>query len=933
MSNSEDISYYQEKLGQWFFPENLEYVESLFQQYLQDPLTVDSHWRKIFDSIAEGHPSATGKAPSFALDDQPQIITPKKEDAINSSAITQGLGYSPADAMSYSYRCWGHLSANIDPLQLIPRERKPELELPYYNIDRNNSSINVKDNISAYQWYQMLNTIYCGDIGVEFEHIQNQNEKDWLYTAFESMQLQSTLNDKDKRHLLKTLCAAENLEKHLASRYPGTKRFGIEGAESLIPLLEQAIQSAGELGAQEIVLGMPHRGRLNVLVNIMGKNAKELFAEFEGKQTFGTTGDVKYHQGFSSNVITRGGEVHIAMSFNPSHLEIVAPVVIGSVRARQERRSDTERDQVVPIVLHGDAAFAGQGVVMETFQMSQTRAYKVGGAIHIIINNQIGFTTNRQDDARSTLYCTEVAKIIQAPIFHINSDNPEKVIEVMKIAMAYRYQYKKDVIIDLVCYRRRGHNETDEPSSTQPQMYRKIREQDTTYAIYLNSLIAKGVVSESDFTEYQAQYRQLLDKGQFEPPLVTKQPNSSMFVDWAPYLNHNWDDETNTTYSLPQLIKLAKKIATIPEEIQPQAQVQKIYLDRLQMAAGKKPINWGMAELLSYASLAVEGYQIRLSGQDSQRGTFSHRHSAVLDQQTGRAWRPLSALNTEVSVAIYDSLLSEEAVLGFEYGYSSTEPNCLVLWEGQFGDFVNGAQVVIDQFIASAEHKWSRMSGLTLLLPHGYEGQGPEHSSARLERFLQLCAEQNMQICIPTTPSQIFHLLRLQMIRKMRRPLIIFSPKMLLRHKNATSTLEQLATGQFEPVLVPSERNYQKTTHIILCSGKIYYHILEEVERLNATHICIIRLEQLYPFPEDILQKELMFFKRLRSVTWCQEEPINQGAWYTCNHIMRKTITSCFPKVELKISAREASSAPACGYMKTHIEEQKYLISEAINTL
>ena len=916
-----------QKLSQWFFPENLEYVETLFNKYREDHNSVDSHWQKIFSSIdSPNELKAT-------------IVDGKQSSIVSDATTTRGIStinnvqYTISELMCANYRLWGHYAANIDPLQLQVIERKPELELAYYGISKEQSSLKVEDKYSAIEWFQRLNKIYCQDIGVEFEHINSQLEKDWLYAKFENIQLNHSPTKEQQISLLRTLCAAENLEKHLASRYPGTKRFGLEGAESLIPLLEQSIKQAGLLGAQEIVMGMPHRGRLNVLVNIMGKSARELFDEFEGKQTFGTTGDVKYHQGFSTNVQTPGGEVHLALNFNPSHLEIVSPVVIGSVKARQDRRRDSNHEKVVPIVLHGDAAFSGQGVVMETFQMSLTRAHKVGGTIHIIINNQVGFTTHRQDDARSTKYCTEVAKIIKAPIFHINADNPEKVLEIAKMAMEYRYKYKKDVVIDLVCYRRRGHNETDEPSSTQPIMYKTIKSLPTTYNLYMQRLVTEKIVIEHDFLNYQRHYRTLLDKDQFQVPMLIKEPNTTMFVDWLPYLNHNWDTPADTSFNFNRLQQLANKISEIPAAIKAQAQVQKIYQNRQQMAAGKMPINWGMAELLAYATLADENYSIRLSGQDSQRGTFSHRHSTVFDQNTAEEWRPLTKINPDVKVEVFDTLLSEEAVLGFEYGYASTKPDTLTIWEAQFGDFGNGAQVVIDQFIASAEHKWSRLSGLTLLLPHGYEGQGPEHSSARLERFLQLCAEQNMQICIPTTPSQIFHLLRLQLIRPMRRPLVILTPKMLLRHSAATSTLEELATTSFMPVIVPSNVNYQQITKVLLCSGKIYYHLQEALDKAEISNICIIRIEQLYPFPDVILQRQIMHFKKLKAVVWVQEEPLNQGAWYTSQHNMKAAVSNCFTDIELKVIAREASSAPACGYVNIHQQEQQQLINEALKKI
>jgi 2-oxoglutarate dehydrogenase E1 component len=732
--------------------------------------------------------------------------------------------------------------------------------------------------------------------------------------------------------LLERLTAAEGLEKYLGSRYPGVKRFGLEGGESLIPCLDELIQRAGSYGAKEIVLGMAHRGRLNVLVNTLGKNPKELFDEFEGKKLADSgSGDVKYHQGFSSNVMTEGGEIHLALAFNPSHLEIVSPVVEGSVRARQTRRNDPNGTQCVPIIMHGDAAFAGQGVVMETFQMSQTRGYGVGGTIHIVINNQVGFTTSKQEDARSTEYCTDVAKMIQAPILHVNADDPEAVMFVTQMAMDYRHEFKNDVVIDLVCYRRRGHNEADEPAATQPVMYEKIRKLTTTRNLYAEKLVADGVITEDEAKQIELDYRDELDKGDHVVKSLVKEPNKDLYVDWTPYLGHEWTAKCKSSVALKTIQKLGKKLTHVPEGFSVQRQVSKIVSDREKMTAGALPINWGYGEVMAYATLLNEGHPIRITGQDVGRGTFSHRHAVLHNQKDGAHHIALEHIaENQPKFEIYDSLLSEEAVMAFEYGYSTTAPNGLVVWEAQFGDFANGAQVVIDQFLTSGEHKWGRLCGLTLLLSHGYEGQGPEHSSARLERFLQLSAEHNIQVCVPTTPSQVFHMLRRQVKRPLRKPLVAITPKSLLRHKEATSELDDLTSGTFKTVLPEKEpSDPKKVTRLILCSGKVYFDLLERKKADERDDVAIVRIEQLYPFPGDDLDELLSQHSKLKHVVWCQEEPMNQGAWYCSQHHMRNALHRHNPKLYLQYAGRDASAAPACGHMSVHIEEQKKLVNDA----
>ena len=677
---------------------------------------------------------------------------------------------------------------------------------------------------------------------------------------------------------------------------------------------------------------MAHRGRLNVLVNTFGKNPRELFDEFEGKKKIELgSGDVKYHQGFSSNVMTAGGEVHLAMAFNPSHLEIVSPVVEGSVRARQDRRNDSTGEKVLPISIHGDAAFAGQGVVMETFQMSQTRGFKTGGTVHLVINNQVGFTISNPEDSRSTEYCTDVAKMIQAPILPVNGDDPEAVLFVTQLAIDYRMQFKRDVVIDLFCYRRRGHNEADEPNGTQPLMYQQIAKQRTTRELYADRLTQEGVVDADRVQAKIDEYRNALDNGLHVVKSLVKEPNKELFVDWRPYLGHAWTARHDTRFDLKTLQELSAKLLEIPEGFVVQRQVAKIYEDRQKMQAGGLPINWGYAETMAYATLAFEGHPIRMTGQDIGRGTFSHRHAVLHNQKDASTYIPLQHLyEGQPRFDLYDSLLSEEAVLAFEYGYSTTTPNALVIWEAQFGDFANGAQVVIDQFITSGEHKWGRLCGLTMLLPHGYEGQGPEHSSARLERYLQLCAEHNIQVCVPTTPAQIYHLLRRQVIRPLRKPLIVLTPKSLLRHKLAISTLEDLAEGSFQTVIPEIDaQDPANVGRIVLCSGKVYYDLLEKRRAEGRDDIAIVRLEQLYPFPEDDLIEVLAPYKNAKHIVWCQEEPMNQGAWYCSQHHMRRIISGHDKSLVLEYAGRDASAAPACGYASMHAEQQAKLLQDA----
>jgi len=923
---------------------NAVYVEGLYEDYLQDPNSVPDEWKDYFDKLPRVEGVVTQDVPHSTIVEHFELLSKGRSRRLAAPGsggidIEHERKQVRVLALIASYRNRGHQKATLDPLGLMQREQVPDLDLSFHQLSaadhdtvfQTGSLFIGQEEATLGEIIQALEMTYCDHVGAEIMHITDLAEKQWLQQRLESVRSNPVYNAGVKKYLLERLTAAEGLERHLDSKYPGTKRFGLEGGESLVPLLNELIQRAGNYGCKEVVLGMAHRGRLNVLVNILGKNPAELFDEFEGKQLVNTSGDVKYHQGFSSNVMTGGGELHLAMAFNPSHLEIVAPVVEGSVRARQDRRDDLMGEKVIPIIIHGDAAFAGQGVVMETFQMSQTRAYKTGGTVHVIINNQVGFTTNRQDDSRSTEYCTDIAKMVQAPIFHVNADDPEAVLFVTQLAMDYRYEFKKDVVIDMVCYRRRGHNETDEPSGTQPLMYQQIRQHRTTRTLYAEQLVNEGVMTEAETEQMLNDYRDSLDKGEHVARALVSTPDTSLFVDWKPYLGHDWDAKGDTSYPLVELKEVAQKMCDIPDGIKVQKQVSKIYDDRKKMAAGALDINWGMAETLAYATLLQEGYEVRLTGQDVGRGTFSHRHAVIHSQGDGSPYVPLKNLYEEQpQFSIYDSLLSEEAVLGFEYGYATTAPKGLVIWEAQFGDFANGAQVVIDQFVASGEQKWGRLCGLTMLLPHGYEGQGPEHSSARLERYLQLCAEHNMQVCLPTTPAQIYHLLRRQAVRPLRRPLVIMSPKWLLRHPQATSTIDELSEGSFQNVITDSKVTAKKVRRVVLCAGKVYYHLLEARDQAGLDDVALIRLEQLYPFPESELLEVLKPFTAMKEVFWCQEEPMNQGAWYCSQHHMRHVIASHNKKLYLEYAGRPPSAAPAAGYMATHLQEQKGLVATAL---
>ena len=924
---------------------NAAYVEELYELYLHDPNSVSEEWRTYFQKLPTDGGVSTDVSHSTVRDQFVLLAkNQRRAQPVSAGSISTEHEKKQVEVLRLiqAYRMRGHQASKLDPLGLWVRPMQADLTVHHYGLtDADLDSVfrtgdlNIgKEEATLREIQQALQDTYCGTIGAEFTHIVDSEQRRWFQQRLESVRSRPGFSPEVRTHILERLTAGEGLEKYLGTKYPGTKRFGLEGGESLIPLMDEIIQRSGSYGAKEIVVGMAHRGRLNVLVNTYGKNPRDLFDEFDGKRVEGlASGDVKYHQGFSSNVMTPGGEVHLALSFNPSHLEIVSPVVEGSVRARQDRRNDPNGDKVVPVTIHGDSAFAGQGVVLETFQMSQTRGFKTGGTIRIVINNQVGFTTSKPEDTRSTEYATDVAKMIEAPILHVNGDDPEAVLFVTQLAIDYRMQFKRDVVIDLVCYRRRGHNEADEPSGTQPLMYKIISKQRTTRELYADALVKDGIQSAEQVQALSDEYRTALDNGLHVVQSLVKEPNKELFVDWRPYLGHKWTPQYDTRFDLKTLQELALKLQETPDGFVVQRQVSKILEDRQKMAAGGLPLNWGFAENAAYASLLFEGYPIRITGQDVGRGTFSHRHAVLHNQKDGETYIGLQNLyKDQPRFDMYDSFLSEEAVLAFEYGYASTMPNALVIWEAQFGDFANGAQVVIDQFITSGETKWGRLSGLTMLLPHGYEGQGPEHSSARLERYLQLCAEHNIQVCVPTTPAQVYHMLRRQAIRPLRKPLIALTPKSLLRHKLATSTLEDLSAGTFHNVIGEIDAlDADKVDRLIMCSGKVYYDLLEKRRNEGLDNIAIVRIEQLYPFPEDDLGAEFAKYKNLKDVIWCQEEPMNQGAWYCSQHHMRRVTHTYQPSIELQYAGRIASASPACGYASMHAEQQEQLLQEALS--
>ncbi|HHG8515377.1 TPA: 2-oxoglutarate dehydrogenase E1 component [Legionella pneumophila] len=915
---------------------NAEYLENLYNNYLQNPNDVLPDWRNYFDMLSTdnfniSHKDIQNFHTQFTKETQPKI------ELLNN--IEYCYKQEKVIDLISAYRQLGHLQANINPLKPSIAFAHPALDLSYYNLtDLDlNTHFNVgsfkglsKSSATLKEILEQLRKIYCDTIGIEYMHISQIDEMLWIQQYIEQKWPYFTPTKEEKFHLLELLIATDTFEKYLGNKYVGQKRFSLEGGDSLIPMIDTILHYGRQNGIDEIIIGMAHRGRLNVLVNIFGKEPTKICAEFEGKDfDISSSGDVKYHLGFSANIKSKYGPIHVALAFNPSHLEIVSPVVQGSVRARQRRRKDSQFTQVMPIQIHGDAAFSGQGVVMETFSMSRTRWFTVGGSIHIVINNQIGFTTHNPQDARSSLYCTDIAKMINAPILHVNSNDPEAVMFVSQLAIEYRKKFKKDIIIDLVCYRRHGHNEADEPSATQPLMYKIIKSLPTSASIYAQKLISERIINNKTEQEITDRFRNRFETGQSVVELTHDKNTYPFSSSWDSFFNNEWTVNYNTRLSKEKLISLSKSLDKIPEGFHVQTQVRKTLDARQKMTQGEIPVNWGYAEILAYATLLDEGYSIRLCGQDTGRGTFAHRHAILRDQTNDSIYIPLNHVSeNQARINIVDSLLSEEGVLAFEYGYAATEPNHLVIWEAQFGDFANGAQVVIDQFISSGEQKWGRLCGLVMFLPHGYEGQGPEHSSARLERYLQLCAQKNIQVCVPTTPSQMYHLLRRQMLRSYRKPLIVMTPKSLLRHPMVTSHLGELAHGEFQPIIPEIDSiDPMNIERVVMCCGKVYYDLIEKRRELNLTNIAILRIEQLYPFPEDHLKQILLPYKKATRFIWCQEEPKNQGAWYCSQH----HLINCLGKSStLNYAGRPASASPATGYSTVHINEQEKLVISAL---
>jgi 2-oxoglutarate dehydrogenase E1 component len=912
------------------------YLENMYELYLENPDQLSSEWVVFFDNLEPKGINGNRVSHKQIVDEFKNLSR-----SANLSGSIPDARQSKVIRLIQSYRNRGHQKANLDPLGIMDRAEIEDLDLDFHGLSKadlndefyTDTLLIGKEKATLKEIIDSLKVIYCGNIGIEYNHIMDSYERRWFQKKFESKLGKYSFSTDDKLHIYERLNSAEGLAKYLAAKYPGMKRFGIDGAESLIPLVDAVIQNCGELGANQICFGMAHRGRLNLLVNVLGKLPSELFSAFDEDYeiTGSNTGDVKYHLGFSSNLETKGGEVHVSLNNNPSHLEIVDPVVLGSVRARQDRLNDVERKKVVPVLLHGDASFSGQGVVMESLQMSQTRGFNVGGTIHIIVNNQIGFTTSNKKDSRSTDYSTDVAKIIQAPVIHVNGDDPEMVVKAAIIACKYRKEFSKDIVIDLFCYRRRGHNEADDPSATQPLMYSKIKQHPSVLTQYEDILIREGLISSDQTAAVRSNYRKSLESGLSVAKNLAKKPNEELWFNWDEYIDNKWWDETDTSITKKSITKLGKQISKTPENFNLGPQAAKIFKDRDQMTDSKIDINWGYGEMLAYASLLEEGYPIRLTGQDVRRGTFSHRHACVFDKETGKGLIPLSKIAQENNTKfdIYDSLLSEEAVLAFEYGYSATWPTGLVIWEAQFGDFANGAQVVIDQFIVSAQHKWERLSGLVMLLPHGYEGQGPEHSSARIERFLQLCASENIQVCVPSSPAQIFHLLRRQAIRKLRTPLVVISPKSLLRNPDASSKISELTSGSFQCV-IDDDCQKDNVKKIILCSGKVFYDIKKQQNLSEKDDIALIRIEQLYPFPYDDLEAILNTYPNAVEIVWCQEEPANQGAWFSHRHRIQRVLDRPKNNLEITLVSRPPAAAPAVGMMKLHLKQQEELIELAL---
>ena len=945
-----------------------QFIEELYSQYVQNPESISSEWKEFFDGLKDKKEEIvnTAKGPSWArkktkknihkngkeLEKKDQEI---KEQNVDFSTTKQISNNSiRASTLVRAYRIRGHLLANLDPLGLQKRKEHPELNAETYGFNKQSKNKKIfLDGILGFEAADLdtiieeAKNIYCGNIGYEYMHMSDPVERSWIRERIEGKEKGIKFTDNGKKAILNKLVEAEGFEKFLHVKFVGTKRFGLDGAESLIPALEQIIKRGGHLGVKEVKIGMPHRGRLNVLANMMQKPFKLIFKEFFGEKIDSKKdfeGDVKYHLGASANREFDGNLVHISLTDNPSHLEAVNPIVLGQVRAKQYFHNDRDRRKVIPVLIHGDAAFAGQGVVAECFAMSGLPGHNTGGTIHIIVNNQIGFTTAPRF-ARSSPYPSDLAKMVEAPILHVNGDDPEAVVHCAKIATEFRQKFKSDVVIDMVCYRRFGHNEGDEPSFTQPLMYKKIKSHPTTLEIYGKKLINQGLISQLDFDETKNKLKDFLNT-EFKNARNFKQKMTWFDGVWSRFKPEIGKDKRGKTgVDKKDLIKIGKKITEVPNGFNIHKTLSKILDNKRKMFTEDKPIDWSTAELLAFGTLLNEGFSVRLSGQDSGRGTFSQRHAVLRNQDSHERYVPLHNISkTQKNFEVIDSLLSELGVLGFEFGYSLSEPETLVLWEAQFGDFSNGAQVVIDQFISSGESKWSRASGLVMLLPHGYEGQGPEHSSARLERFLQLCAQENLQVVNCTTPANYFHVLRRQMRRDFRKPLIVMTPKSLLRHKRCISYLEDFTKKtRFHRILEDHAyiekskliklKTSKKIKKVVMCTGKIYFDLIEAREKNKNDEVVFIRIEQLYPFPVKHLARELQKYKNAEFI-WCQEEPMNMGAWNTVKYYIDRTLEMVKIKGEiLKYVGRNAAASPATGNLNKHLAEQKEILEKVVGRL
>ena len=932
----------------YLFGSNAPYIEELYENYLNDPNSVDEHWKQYFSELVL-QPGAVDRDVAHRPIQESFANLAKSRTTAAAGAIDEHMLKKQVSVLRLmsAYRIQGSGAANLDPLKRKPSVHVEALDPAYHGLSDADMALkfsvgegdfaNTADKLPLSEIISKLKQTYCGNIGIEYMYIPDSHERRWIRNYFERDLSTPKFSAEAKRDLLQQVTAAETLERYLHTKYVGQKRFSVEGGESAIAGLNYLIQNAGKDGVEEVIIGMAHRGRLNVLVNTLGKLPRDLFAEFEGKAEVKLpSGDVKYHMGFNSDISTPNGPMHVTLAFNPSHLEIVNPVVEGSVRAKQRRRGSDGRAQVLPVLIHGDSAFIGLGVNQATFNMSKTRGYTTGGTIHMVINNQIGFTTSDVRDTRSTTYCTDIAKMVEAPIFHVNGDDPEAVCYVVQAALDYRKEFQKDVVIDVVCYRKLGHNEGDDPSLTQPMMYKAVSKHPGTRAIFADKLIAEGVIKAEDAEGYIQSYRNALDKGEHVEQTRLTDYESKHRVDWSKYAGQDWREAVESGLPAADIKRLADKFTSAPEGFNIHPTVKKMLEGRKAMAAGEQAIDWGMAETIAYASLVTNGTAVRISGEDSGRGTFSHRHAVLHDQNREKfdqgAYIPLKHMSEhQADFVVIDSILNEEAVMAYEYGFACSAPDKLVIWEAQFGDFANGAQVVIDQFISSGETKWGRLCGLTTILPHGYDGQGPEHSSARLERWLQLCSEENMQIVMPSEASQMFHILRRQALRSYRKPLVIFMSKRLLRFKDSMSPLVNFTEGStFRPVIgdTAERKDNGSVKRVVMCSGQVYYDLDKaRQERGLADDVAIVRVEQLYPFPYAEAEAELAKYPNAKEIVWTQEEPKNQGAWYQTRHRLEQMSKS---GQTVSFAGRPSSASPAVGYMSKHVAQLKQLIDDAL---